>query len=263
MHFHGEPNEARCQDLICQQQLLLAKTLSHELRTPLSAVMGYSEIFAAMTNSDTLPSRVEIQSMAAQILASSERLMASIQRLELWAELERYEFGWSPGGIASNEVCLCDAAALSRQIGGKAARVRRSGDVDVALVHAAVSVPRSAWVTVVVDELVDNALKFSAPGTPVRVESFVGNGRWTVTVCDQGRGMTVDQIAKVAAFRQFDRLRFEQQGFGLGLRIAQLFARHSGGDLAFESGSGNRGLKVSFSVPLAVATMNPVGAHAA
>ena len=50
--------------------------------------------------------------------------------------------------------------------------------------------------------------------------------RFTLTVHDHGRGMTREQIAKIGAFMQFNRKRYEQQGVGLGLalvfRLAEL-----------------------------------------
>ena len=70
----------------------------------------------------------------------------------------------------------------------------------------------------VVEELVDNACKFSRHGTPVIVE-LGDDGRLRVT--DKGRGMTTEEIQNIGAFQQFDRKTHEQIGLGIGLVLVQ------------------------------------------
>ena len=69
-----------------------------------------------------------------------------------------------------------------------------------------------------VEELVDNACKFSRQGTPVKVE-LGADGRLIIT--DEGRGLTSEEIDRIGAFQQFDRKKNEQQGLGLGLVLVQ------------------------------------------
>src|SRR5690606_32161661 len=77
----------------------------------------------------------------------------------------------------------------------------------------------------VMDELLDNAFKFSAPGTQIvlqtGVETVNGEERLVIRLTDYGRGMTADQVRGVGAYMQFDRVLYEQQGSGLGLAIAR------------------------------------------
>ncbi len=56
-----------------------------------------------------------------------------------------------------------------------------------------------------------------------------------LTVSDQGRGMTEDQIGRIEAYTQFERRQHEQQGLGLGLIIASLLALWEGGTLSITS----------------------------
>ncbi|PYM16846.1 MAG: hybrid sensor histidine kinase/response regulator, partial [Verrucomicrobia bacterium] len=90
------------------------------------------------------------------------------------------------------------------------------------------------------EELLDNAFKFSRPGTPVRIAGGVSNGRFTLSVGDRGRGMTAQQIADIGAHMQFERRFYEQQGVGLGLIIAKRLAELHGGDLLIESTPGEQ-----------------------
>ncbi len=69
----------------------------------------------------------------------------------------------------------------------------------------------------IVNELVQNAFKFSEPESPVQVrlaETFNGV---EFSVTDQGRGFSTEQIRRIGAYMQFDRKMQEQQGLGLGL----------------------------------------------
>jgi signal transduction histidine kinase len=72
-----------------------------------------------------------------------------------------------------------------------------------------------------VEELVDNALKFSRAGTPVMVE-FTEAGQ--LVVADMGRGMTPEEVERIGVFQQFDREKTAHQGLGLGLVLVQKIA---------------------------------------
>jgi signal transduction histidine kinase len=145
-----------------------------------------------------------------------------------------------------------DSAVLERAARGAAERHARSGDLRL---HLSPSAPRmpGAQLGRLVDELVDNACKFSAPGSPVDLVATVRAGRFVLEVRDAGRGMTAEQIADVGALMQFDRARYEQPGAGLGLAIARLLAETNEGSLSLESAPG-RGCAVIVSLP------RPVGA---
>jgi signal transduction histidine kinase len=75
--------------------------------------------------------------------------------------------------------------------------------------------------------------------------------RYKIVVIDRGRGMTREQIEAVGGFMQFERRRYEQQGTGLGLVIAQRIATLAGGEMRIES-AGAGGTSVTLTVPVAV-----------
>jgi two-component system sensor histidine kinase/response regulator len=122
--------------------------------------------------------------------------------------------------------------------------IERKEDVTVEVNSCSIST-KPGDLTRIVEELVDNACKFSRQGTPVIVE-LDSDGRLIVT--DEGRGLTVEEINHIGAFQQFDRKKHEQQGLGLGLVLVQNLAASSGAKFLITSQPGE-GTKVEIAFP--------------
>ena len=115
----------------------------------------------------------------------------------------------------------------------------RPGDLRLEAQEASVAMAGS-YFKKAVEELLDNAFKFSKAGTPVAVSSGPSRDRFALSVSDKGRGMTSQQIADIGAHMQFERRFYEQQGVGLGLIIIKRLADLHGGDLVIESTLGQQ-----------------------
>jgi two-component system sensor histidine kinase/response regulator len=130
-----------------------------------------------------------------------------------------------------------------------AARHKREADLILDVQPAAVRIP-SENLQKIVEELADNALKFSEPGKIVSVSASAANGAFSLTVADKGRGMTAEQISQIAPHIQFDRKTYEQQGAGLGLVIAKRLTELLGGQFVMTSKPGIETVVcVSFRLP--------------
>jgi two-component system sensor histidine kinase KdpD len=100
----------------------------------------------------------------------------------------------------------------------------------------------------VFSNLIENAIKFSPPGSPVRITGGVGGGRVTVRVIDHGRGIPSQHRARV--FEPFFRGRGAARvGSGLGLAICRGFVEANGGTIVLQTGA-DRG--TSFAVSFAL-----------
>ncbi len=95
--------------------------------------------------------------------------------------------------------------------------------------------------------VIENALKY-APDAPIHLRAARNNGHSTITVRDEGPGMSESE--RVHAFERFYRgdQRGEIAGTGLGLAIAKRAVERAGGDIAIDSapGPGHRGYHHTF-----------------
>jgi len=130
-----------------------------------------------------------------------------------------------------------------------AVRHKREADLALRVEPIKVLIP-SENLQKMVEELVDNAFKFSEPGKPVSVGAAIAGDQFELTIADKGRGMTAEQISNIAPHIQFDRKTYEQQGAGLGLVIAKRMTELLGGQFSITSKPGvETVVRASFPVP--------------
>lgn len=209
----------------------ISMSLPHELRTPLNAIMGFSELilseYQVLEESDILE-------MIGQIQASGHRLYRLIQNFLLYAELEIAATNPELLKEMRNSEFSCVKSLLSQKARQQAKHANRTDDLQLNLQDSSVAMD-SVRLAKIVEELLDNAFKFSLEGTPVFLSTVVENQTFILSVKDQGRGMTADQIAQLEAYRQFDRKLYQQAGLGLGLAIVQRLAELHGGKFKIQS----------------------------
>ncbi|MBD2250436.1 hybrid sensor histidine kinase/response regulator [Nostoc parmelioides] len=206
-------------------------SLPHEMRTPLNGILGFSQIL--MEESDSLDSQA-IQEMAESIYLSGERLFGLIQNFLIYAELE--VMGTDPQQIKllQSQTTIFPNLTLMEIISEKAKKAGREGDLRLEL-HPCSIMISTAKIAKIIEELLDNAFKFSPPGSLVQIKSQVINNCLILSFIDHGRGITAAQIAELGAYQQFERKLYEQQGSGLGLTIAKRIAELHGGKLKIHS----------------------------
>ena len=105
-------------------------------------------------------------------------------------------------------------------------------------------------IQVVLTHLLDNSLKYSPAGTPIRLGGRLQNGKVIIFLSDKGKGIREEEQVKV--FEKFYRGKSERhlQGTGMGLPIAREILRAHGEDIALSS-SPEQGTEFSFGLPIA------------
>ncbi len=226
-HFQSKMDELRQS---------MARMLPHELRTPLTGILGFSSVL--IEDYATLPPD-EIRGIAESIHRAGQRLYRLAQKFLLYAELELIARDPEQVQALWRSRVTSTALLIENVARQKALEAKRNADLVLDLQDGPAQAAES-YLIFMLEELLENAFKFSPAGTPVQVSSRAANRALTITITDRGRGMTPEQIARVDAYVQFERRRYEQQGPGLGLAIARRVAELHGGKLTIESVPGQQ-----------------------
>lgn len=236
----------RMKQALLQQEKFLARYLPHELRTPLNGVLGYADLMLEMAASGTGLSLEETKEFGEAISISGNRLLSLTENLLLLLELDRV-----PTDQLKKDIRKIDGpvwlAGLTNEISAVVDRYGRQDDI-VQNIQASSIRTTSSLFPRVFGHLVDNACKFSLPGTPIKILGFEEAKGYRLTVSDRGQGMKVEQMVKRGSFQQFDRETKEQQGLGLGLEICRRYADHHAVDFTIMANQEGPGITVGFSL---------------
>ena len=208
--------QARLQELRSSMTL----SLPHELRTPLTGILTGS---AMLLEQDMLkPS--DIHELAGIIHSSAKRLNRLVMNYLLYAEIET-TLSDQANVQALRQVRTEVARTVVEIVAMQTARAaEREDDLKLELETATLSIGQ-LHLEKMVEELLDNAFKYSKAGTPVSVSGVRGQSSYALSITDHGRGLTARQIANIGAFIQFDRKLHEQQGPGSGAGDCQTVGR--------------------------------------
>ena len=213
----------------------ISMMLPHELRTPLNGILAYGEILAA--DAGTLGAK-EISEMGRVIRDSGKRLEHLIENFLIYAQIELLGADAQKVGALQQKMTPSPAKLIERHAVAQAKAAQRASDLTLELADQPVPMSED-YLGKIVDELVQNAFKFSEAGRRVSVVLSDSPNAVMLTVTDQGRGFSTEHIRKVGAYMQFDRKIQEQQGLGLGLEIAKRLTELHGGTLSIQSDRGN------------------------
>ena len=224
-----------------ERQKAFTANFAHEIKTPMTSVIGYADTIAEGELS--VP---EMQEAAGYILNEGMRLEAlSLKLMDL--------FGLDQRGIVMESIQTKDLEEdLMKKLAPRAEQ--RGVQLSLTFERAWISVESDLIETLVIN-LVENALKSGT--SEVAVSGKMTEGRYVISVKDQGRGIPEDQIERVTeAFYMVDKARSRKEhGAGLGLALCQKIAELHGSNLRIESVE-QVGTTVSVSVLLAEGEMD-------
>jgi K+-sensing histidine kinase KdpD len=217
----------------------LIDSVSHELKTPLSTVVGSASVLAQAASAAGSPRLTEL---AAVVRDAAERLNSQIENLldatRISHERLQPQAEWVDPGDVLN-------AALSRT-----SRLLVRHDVD-ATIEESLPLIRvdPAMIERALTQLIDNAAKYSPPGSRIEIAARRSDDRVAISVKDLGVGLTAAELSHVwDRFFRGSQVRDRVAGSGLGLWIAKAFVTACGGGIEASSEPG-RGTMFTMTLP--------------
>ncbi|WP_186034785.1 ATP-binding protein [Burkholderia gladioli] len=203
---------------------------AHELKTPLAAIKIQAQLAFAFENAALRQQALQ------RVIQGVDRGARLAEQLLLLARLDEYE---RIPSLAVAVAPLIDAA-VTRHAESAADRDTRI-EVDCEAGLSAHADP--VLFGILLDNLLDNAIKYGTRGGRIRVSMQRQNARRRLSVSDDGPGVQPDEYPRLTD-RFYRGLGAQSPGSGLGLSIVARIAHYLGARLWFEPGLDGRGLSV-------------------
>ncbi len=231
-----------------RRQELLAD-LAHELRTPIATIDSYLE----GVEDGVLPASAETWQTMREQTARVRRLVDDVDAVSR-AEERGLDLAAEP---------IDPDTAIDEAVRGAAAGFAGK---SVALAHH--RAPQPGWIAAdadrlreILDNLLGNALRYTASGGTVTVTTVPRGGVVDIVVADTGEGIAADHLPHLFdRFYRADPARARATGgSGIGLTIARALARAHRGDLTATSDGPGHGATFTLTLPAAPASAVPPG----
>ncbi len=218
-------------------------TAAHQFRTPLTGIRWALE---ALQKEKLTEDQMALVTSA---VGKSRDLVSIVGTLLDISSIESGKYHYK---FAST-----DMAALAGEIAHDFATMAAARKVSVFFAGGDEPVPparadrdRVKWV---INNLVENAIRYTPENGTVRIIVETGGGRIFTRVKDTGIGIPESDRANIFErfYRAGNAIQKENAGSGLGLYIARTIAKDHGGDLSFSSNEGVPGTTFTLSLPIA------------
>jgi K+-sensing histidine kinase KdpD len=219
----------------------LIDSVSHELRTPLSSIMGSASVLA---QSPQIAKDERLSPLVRVLREETERLDDHIQNLLDATRISNE--GIRPHAQWVDPCDIINAAVehKRRLLDGHELKVAVAQDlplvqVDPSLVEKALG------------QLIENAVKYSAPASPIEITAEHSERAVRLAVRDRGAGLAADELERIwNRFYRSPRHRDRIAGSGLGLWIARALVTACGGSVQASSAGIGRGALLSIYLPV-------------
>ena len=210
---------------------------SHELKTPLTSILGYSELLINMNAIDKNENKKTdfIKRINAEALRMKELVLNMLT-------LSRMEANWQE--TIDEKIDLKDII-LNVFESNKIKSQKRNINIEL-YIESAIIIANKEKITEVVNNLVDNAIKYTDDGGEIKIILKNNKDKAIFTVKDNGCGIESKYLNRI--FERFFRVKNEKylkvQGTGLGLTIVKNICAHYNADIYINSEE-NKGTEIS------------------
>ncbi|HSP07451.1 MAG TPA: HAMP domain-containing sensor histidine kinase, partial [Acidobacteriota bacterium] len=218
-----------------QLRTTLIDAMVHEFKTPLTAIRAATT--ALLANPEQSP-----ETSSEMLTIADEEAAHLAEFIDNAVEMARLDNAHIEVHLEQSDLCqvVRDVVASMR------------GEIEdrTVTVECCETIPRIAldprWMKLAVKQLLDNALKYSPAGTPVKILLSLSDDAVTVGICNQGEGIPLKEQERI--FERFYRspsVRHQIPGSGLGLSIASSIVRAHEGTLTLTSSSGETTFRIA------------------
>jgi two-component system, OmpR family, sensor histidine kinase KdpD len=241
-------NEAKMRSETELLREALIGSVSHELRTPLASILGAATV---LSETAAIAKDERLTSLAGVVRDEAERLNNDIQNLLDATRISREQIRPRQEWIEPQDIVNSALERRRRRLSNH--NLALDVDSNLPFIYVDAILVEQALV-----QIVDNAAKYSPPGSPIAVAAK-RNGRDVVlSVHDDGVGLTAEENAQLGErFFRGARLAATTSGSGLGLWIAKAFVTANGGKIQAESAGAGQGTTVSIHLPFATPASQP------
>ncbi len=218
----------RRERLLSEMKSRFVASVSHELRAPVASIRLMADALEA--EKVDLKTAKEFHRLIAM---EGARLSTLVGNVLDHARIEQGRKVWKMepcdlSALAADTLRVMEPLAREKGITLESELATVEADVDAGAIRQALV------------NLLDNAIKFSPPGTTVETSLAIDGTSWKLAVRDQGPGVSKEEHHRIFErfYRPGDELRRETQGTGIGLSLVKSIAEAHGGRVVLESAVG-------------------------
>lgn len=217
--------------------------LAHDIKNPLSSILGLSDVlivdYDKLTEEEKLVFTRDIHTL-------STNLFDIINTLLAWSTSQSGMIAYRPKKFVIDDLCRQSVRNLQTVAKQKDILLVCRTDEKLSVLAD------ENMILSVMHNLINNAIKYSYPGTSIRIETKLVDHFVQVSVIDSGIGLSPESLAKLFKYDQhyLNKGTAGEVGTGLGLILCKDFVEKNGGTISVDS-QFEKGSTFVFTLPVA------------
>ena len=208
----------------------LVSDISHQTKTPMTNIRLYASLLGELIEAETgMQRQEEAAVMIGELVRQTEKLEFLIQALTKMSRLESNIVEVRPEQQPITPLLQDVVAEAAMKADGKNISIRNvyAGEAFACFDYK--------WTKEALGNVLDNAVKYSPPGSTVTLSVLEYEMYLAVSVCDEGRGIREEEIPKI--FGRFYRAEevSQEEGVGIGLYLTREILRKENGYVKVKS----------------------------